>query len=48
MSDPSDLGERHDALGHAFDVRERELRALAMHGLRDAPGDGAIGREARR
>jgi hypothetical protein len=35
-------GERHDAVGHALDVRERQFRALAVHGLGDAPGDGPI------
>ncbi len=42
---PEFLRERHHAVGHPFDMRERELRALAMHGLRDTPGDGAIRRE---
>ena len=37
------LGERHDALGHAFDVREGELRPLAMHCLGDPPGNGTVG-----
>ena len=28
------------------DVREREFSSFAVHGLRDAPGDGTIGRHA--
>ena len=41
------LGERlHAFLELLVDVGERELGAFAMHGLRDAPGDGTIGRHA--
>ena len=41
------LGQRlHAILELLVDVRERELGAFAMHGLRDAPGDGTIGRDA--
>ncbi len=45
--EPSDSRERLDALFHlVVDVGEGELGAFAMHGLRDAPGDGAIGGDA--
>ena len=41
------LGERlHAILELLVDVGERELGAFAMHGLRDAPGDGTIGCDA--
>ena len=39
------LCEREHAIGHSLDVRERQLRALAVHGPGDAPGDGTIRRE---
>ena len=39
------LGERADAIGHPLDVGKGQRRALTVHGLRDAPGDGAIRRE---
>src|ERR1019366_5406067 len=34
--------ERDHALSHTFDVRERQLRALATHGLGNPPGNGTI------
>ena len=41
------MGERLDALLQlVVDVGEGELRPLAMHRLRDAPGDRAIGGDA--
>ena len=40
------LGERDDPVGHALDVREGQRGALAMHGLRDSPGDGTVGGKA--
>ncbi len=43
---PQLLGERHDAVRHALDMREGEFGALAVHGLRDAPGDGPVGGKA--
>ena len=45
--EPSDSASGCDALLELLvDVGERELGAFAMHGLRDAPGDGTIGRNA--
>src|SRR6266513_1126626 len=44
---PERMRERLDALFHlVVDVGEGELGTLAVHGLRDAPRDGAIGRNA--
>ena len=41
------LGQRlHALLELLVDVGERELGAFAVHGLRDAPGDGTIGCDA--